>query len=122
MLEIASRSLFCLLGICQSCGSPDSEHSCIYVCYVTGEEQNRLFCGECLSQHNITNMKLNYGVMLEPTKITWDDIDRMKNIYTTREDFPNHWAKVCALKIAVPIMGAWYWIAGTDPNYWLNEQ
>lgn len=67
-------------------------------------------------------MKLNYGIMLEPTKITWDDINRMKNIYTTREDLPNNWAKVCALKIAVPIMGAWYWIAGTDPNYWLNEQ
>lgn len=68
-------------------------------------------------------MKLFWGGgLFELDRVTWEDIATMKEIYTTREDYPNHWERVVGLKIAVPIMGAWYWIAGTDPNYWLNEQ
>lgn len=121
-MKIISRSLFCLLGTCQSCGSLDDRHNCVYACHVVGED-DKIFCGECLSQHDTTVMKARWvGHILEPDPIAWKDITRMKEIHTTREDLPNHWAKVVALKIAVPIMGAWYWIAGTDPNYWLNEQ
>lgn len=121
-LKIIVRSLFCLLGECELCGSPDQAHSCVYICLCENNVDKRI-CGECLSRQDTANAKVSYfGLLLEPNPISTDDISRMKGIPTTRKDLPNHWDKVVAFKIAAPVLGRWYWIAGADPDYWLNEQ
>jgi len=115
-MKIITRSIFYCGGVCESCESPDDKHSCVYTCIVEGEDnQYVILCGECISQHDISSMKLTWdNQMFEPIQITEKDITKMKEIDT--------WDKVVRLKIAVNIMGKWLWISGTDPNYWLYEQ
>ena len=56
-------------------------------------------------------------------RITEQDILQMKDVPTlVNARYANNWDKVVGLKIAISILGIWYWIAGTDPNYWVNEQ
>ena len=60
---------------------------------------------------------------VELVRITEQDILQMRDVPTLVNDhYANNWEKVVGLKIAVQIIGIWYWIAGTDPNYWLYEQ